>query len=234
MIRVQSCDINILNINFNSTAYILSSILDTNPNCKIFFAGSSEMFGNPNESPQNENSIFNPKSIYGIAKIASYFLLKNYREKKGLFACTGIMYNHESPRRNNQFVTKKIVSTAVKIKKGYTKVLELGNLDAKRDWGYAPDYVNAMWTILQQDKADDYILSTGKLHSVREFVDYVFSTLNLDYKNYVKLNKKYYREGEKIPLCGDSTKLRQIGWKQTKSFEEIIEEMIQDEMSEVV
>lgn len=225
--------INILNVNFNSTAYILSSILDINPDCKIFFAGSSEMFGNPNEFPQNESSKFNPKSIYGIAKIASYFLLKNYREKKGLFACTGIMYNHESSRRNNQFVTKKIVSAAVKIKCGYTNVLELGNLDAKRDWGYAPDYVNAMWTILQQDKADDYILATGKLHSVREFVDYVFSALNLNYKKYVKLNKKYYRVGEEIPLCGDSTKLRQIGWKQTKSFDEIIEEMIQDEMSKV-
>ena len=106
-------------------------------------------------------------------------------------------------------------------------------MDAKRDWGYAPDYVNAMWTILQQDKADDYILATGKLHSVREFVDYVFSALNLNYKKYVKLNKKYYRVGEEIPLCGDSTKLRQIGWKQTKSFDEIIEEMIQDEMSKV-
>ena len=153
--------------------------------CKFYFASSSEMFGEPNETPQNEDTAFNPKSIYGISKVSSHYLLKNYREKENIVACTGIMYNHESPRRGNQFVTKKIISSAVKIKQGLQKKLYLGNLDAKRDWGYAPDYAKAMWMMLQVPRADDYILATGKLHTVREFLVFFFSYLGLDYKNYV-------------------------------------------------
>ena len=148
------------------------------------------MFGEPYVSPQTEDTVFNPKSIYGISKVASHYLLKNYREKEGLFACTGIMYNHESPRRGNQFVTKKIITSAIKIKLGLQDSIHLGNLDAKRDWGYAPDYVNAMWKILQHDTAEDFIISTGKFQTVRRFLETTFSHLDLDYKDFVKVDMK--------------------------------------------
>lgn len=221
-----------MNNNFNSTHYLLSTIREVKKECKFYFAGSSEMFGEPSISPQTEETPFNPKSIYGISKVSSHFLLKNYREKEGIFACTGIMYNHESPRRGSQFVTKKIISSAVKIKMGIQKELHLGNLDAKRDWGYAPDYVNAMWLILQTDKADDYILATGKLHTVREFLEIAFSYLDLDYKDYVKVDPKFYRASEINPLCGDPARINNaIGWENTKSLENIIKEMIDSEFN---
>ena len=222
-----------MNNNFNSTHYLLSTIREVKKECKFYFAGSSEMFGEPIETPQNEDTPFNPKSIYGISKVSSHYLLKNYREKEGIFACTGIMYNHESPRRGSQFVTKKIISSAVKIKKGLQKELYLGNLDAKRDWGYAPDYVNVMWQMLQQDKADDYIIATGNLHSVRDFIDIVFRYLDLDYKDFVKVDPKFYRASEKNPLCGNPNKIKSIiGWENTKSLENIIKEMIVSEVNE--
>lgn len=221
-----------LNNNFNSTHYLLSTIREVKKDCKFYFAGSSEMFGEPLESPQNEQTSFNPKSIYGISKVASHYLLKNYREKEEIFACTGIMYNHESYRRGNQFVTKKIITSAVKIKQGKQKHLFLGNLDAQRDWGYAPDYVKAMWMILQAEKPDDYILATGRLHTVSEFLDITFSLLSLDYRDYVKVDKKFFRESEKIPLCGDATKIKQhLGWQCDKSLEEVIAEIIEKEIA---
>ncbi len=192
-----------MNINFNSTHYLLSTIKEVCGECKLFFAGSSEMFGEPNVTPQTESTKFNPKSIYGISKVASHYLLKNYRDREGIFACTGIMYNHESPRRGNHFVTKKIISTAIKIKYNQENELLLGNLESVRDWGYSPDYVQAMWEILQLDTPDDFIISTGRLHSVRDFLNIVFSYLDLDYRNYVKVDPKFYRESEKIPLFGN-------------------------------
>lgn len=225
-----SDEVNIMNINFNSTLYIANTLKELVPTCRIYFAGSSEMFGSPDTSPQNEESKFNPKSIYGIAKVSSSYLLKNYRDKDNIYVSVGIMYNHESFRRGNQFVTKKIISTAVKIKYAKAHKLELGNLEALRDWGYAPDYVYAMWLILQQEKPDDYILATGKLHSVREFVRIVFEYLELDYEKYVVINPSYYRPSEKKPLCGNSKKLKSLGWKHTKSFENIIKEMIDEEV----
>lgn len=219
-----------MNNNFNSTHYLLSTIREVKKDCKFYFAGSSEMFGEPIETPQNEGTPFNPKSIYGISKVSSHYLLKNYREKEGIFACTGIMYNHESPRRGSQFVTKKIISSAVRIKMGLQKELYLGNLDAKRDWGYAPDYVKAMWMILQADTHDDFIIATGKLHTVREFLETAFSYLDLDYKDYVKVDPKFYRASEKNPLCGNPNKIKEmIGWENTKSLESIIKEMIDSE-----
>ncbi|HKM19048.1 MAG TPA: GDP-mannose 4,6-dehydratase [Aliarcobacter sp.] len=221
-----------MNNNFNSTHYLLSTIREVKKECKFYFAGSSEMFGEPIESPQTEDTPFNPKSIYGISKVSSHYLLKNYREKEGIFACTGIMYNHESPRRGSQFVTKKIISSAVRIKMGLQKELYLGNLDAKRDWGYAPDYVKAMWQILQADKPDDFIIATGNLHTVREFLDIAFSYLDLDYKDYVKVDQKFYRASEKNPLCGTPNKMKKIiGWENTKSLENIIKEMIDSEVN---
>ena len=220
-----------MNNNFNSTHYLLSTIREVKKDCKFYFAGSSEMFGQPNESPQTEGTPFNPKSIYGISKVSSHYLLKNYREKEGIFACTGIMYNHESPRRGSQFVTKKIISSAVKIKKGLQSTLYLGNLDAQRDWGYAPDYVKAMWEILQSDKADDYVMSTGILHTVRNFLEIAFSYLELDYNDYVKVDPKFFRASEKKPLCGDPSKIKNIiGWENSKKLENIIIEMIDAEL----
>ncbi len=223
-------EINIMNINFNSTLYIANTIKEVIPGCRMFFAGSSEMFGNPEISPQAEGAKFNPKSIYGIAKVSSYYLLKNYRSNCNMFFSTGIMYNHESSRRGNQFVTKKVISTAVKIKLGELKKLELGNLEAYRDWGYAPDYVNAMWMILQQDISEDYVIATGKLHSVRELVRIVFNYLRMDYKEHVLVDKKFYRPSEKIPLSGNCEKLKSIGWRHSKTFHEIIKEMIDEEI----
>lgn len=216
-----------MNYNFNSTYNLLSVISEINKNCKFYLAGSSEMFGDPIESPQNEETSFNPRSVYGISKVASYYLLKNYREKKNIFACTGLAYNHESPRRGDQFVTKKIVSSAVKIKMGQQNKLYLGNLDVKRDWGYAPDFVNAMWKILQLDIAEDFVISSSKLHSVRDFLNITFSFLGLNYKDYVKVDQKFYRDSEKKYLFGNSDKIKKkINWKNSKNLEQIIEEMI--------
>ena len=223
-------ELNIMNVNFNSTLYIANTLKELAPECRIFFAGSSEMFGDPISSPQNEKSTFNPKSMYGIAKVSSYHLLKNYRTKFNAYISIGIMYNHESPRRGKQFVTKKIVSTAVRIKLGIANKLELGNLKALRDWGYAPDYVHAMWLSLQQNSPNDYILATGKVTTVEEFVRYSFDYLDLDHTKYVSVNPSFYRPSEKIPLCGDPSKIKSIGWKQTKQLNGIIQEMIDQEM----
>ena len=218
--------------NFNSTHYLLSTIREVKRDCKFYFAGSSEMFGEPNISPQDEETSFNPKSIYGISKVSSHYLLKNYREKENIFACTGILYNHESPRRGNHFVTKKIISSAVKIKLGIQDKLYLGNLDAKRDWGYAPDYVKAMWMMLQAPKANDYIVASGKLHSVRDFLEETFSYLDLKYENYVLVDPKFFRASEHNPLCGNSDKINKtIGWYNKKSLKDIIKEMIDIEMN---
>ena len=221
-----------MNNNFNSTHYLLSTIKEVKKDCKFYFAGSSEMFGEPNESPQTENTPFNPKSIYGISKVSSHYLLKNYREKEGIFACTGIMYNHESERRGRQFVTKKIISSAVRIKNGLQNELFLGNLDAKRDWGYSPDYVKAMWKILQTKKADDFIIATGVLHSVRDFLEITFSYLDLDYNDYIKVDPKFFRASEAKPLCGNPSKIKDtIGWENTQKLQSIIYEMVNFELN---
>ena len=220
--------------NFNSTHFLLSAIREIKNECKFYLAGSSEMFGEPNETPQTEKTPFHPKSIYGISKVSSHYLLQNYREKEKIFACTGIMYNHESPRRNEKFVTKKIISSAVRIKYGLQEKLLLGNLDSFRDWGYAPDYVKAMWIILQAEKADDYVLATEKLHTVRNFLEITFSYLGLDYKDYVEVDKIFFRASENIPLCGNPKKIRNIlGWENSKNLKYIIEEMIKEELKKM-
>jgi GDPmannose 4,6-dehydratase len=224
----------ILNNNFNSTHYLLSTIKELKPSCRLFFAGSSEMFGEPDESPQTESTRFNPKSIYGISKIASCYMIRNYRDKEKIFACTGIMYNHESPRRGHQFVTRKITSTVVRIARGEADSLSLGNLDALRDWGWAPDYVEAMWRMLQSDRPDDYIVATGKLHSVRDFVEIAFRLAGLDYKKYVTTDPRFFRPSERRPLCGNPSKIAAVlGWKNTRSLEEIITEMLRADGLEV-
>jgi len=225
-------EISILSNNVNSIHYLLAAIREFAPRCRIYFAGSSEMFGTGTRSPQDETTPFNPRSIYGISKVAGYHLAKNYREQYGLFTCTGILYNHESPRRGYEFVTRKIVSAAVKIKRGLQNSLPLGNLDAYRDWGFAPDYVRAMWLMLQADTPDDYVVATGETHSVRQFVEEAFSCLGLDYRNHVQADPQLFRPAEKVLLCGNPAKaVAKLKWSRTQSFKDIVRIMVESEMA---
>lgn len=189
------------------------------------------MFGTVETSPQHEATLFNPRSIYGISKLASHHLVRNYRAQYGLFACTGILYNHESPRRDFRFVTRKITAQAARIKLGLADKLYLGNLAALRDWGYAPDYVQAIWQMLQHPTPDDYVIATGVNHSVETFVDYAFSHLGLNYQDYVEIDPRFYRPAEEVPLCGDASKIRQtLGWQPTKPLQDIIAEMVEHDL----
>ena len=225
-------EISILNNNVNSTHFLLAAIGEFAPRCRVYFSGTSEMFGNVAASPQDEQTPFNPRSIYGISKVAGYHLVKNYRQQYGLFACSGILYNHESPRRGYEFVTRKIVSSAVKIKLGRQGVLALGNLDACRDWGYAPDYVQAMWLMLQADSPDDFVVASGEMHSVREFVAAVFQELGLDYEKYVKVDPSFFRPAEQIQLCGNPAKaVERLGWQRTKTFQGLVKAMVESELN---
>jgi GDPmannose 4,6-dehydratase len=193
---------------------------------KVYLACSSEIFGNSSESAQNENSPLKPTSPYGVAKTFCFHTGHIYRESYGLFVCNGILYNHESPRRGENFVTQKIVRGAVAIAKGKSDCLELGNLDIERDWGYAPDYVLGMWLMLQQETSSDYILATSTPHKLSEFLETAFQYFDLDYKKYIWVNKKFIRPNEPQRLCGDSSKAQKIlNWKPSLSFKELIHEM---------
>ena len=225
-------EISILNNNVNSTHYLLAAIKEFTPHCRFYFAGSSEMFGTVDQSPQNETTPFNPRSIYGISKVAGYHLAKNYRTQYDLFTSMGILYNHESPRRGYEFVTRKIVSAAVKIKLGLQDHVQLGNLDAWRDWGYAPDYVQAMWLMLQAEAPGEYVIASGETHSVREFVETAFSIAGLDYQQYVRTDPQFFRPSEKVRLCGDPTRARtDLGWTATLTFKDIVRTMVESEMA---
>jgi len=220
-----------LNTNINGTHYVLAALKEAAPSCKFYFAGSSEMFGKVKEVPQNENTPFHPRSPYGISKVAGFELTRNYREAYGLFACSGILFNHESPRRGFEFVTRKITSNAARIKKGIVRELRLGNLEAKRDWGHAEEYVKGMWLMLNQEKPDDFVLSTGESHSVAEFCDIAFAYVGLNYKDYVKVDEKFFRPGEIEILKGDSTKAKnQLSWTYNKSFKELVHEMVKEDI----
>lgn len=221
-------EISIISTNFNTTHFLLSSIKELSPECRFYFAGSSEIIGEPDEYPQNENSKFNPRSIYGISKLSSYHIVKTYREQHGIYACTGLCYNHESPRRGLNFVTRKITSGIAKIHLGLQQYLELGNIDAVRDWGYAPEYVEAMWKMLDNPNGPvDYVIASGIPHTVKDFLKIAFSVVNLDYEKYIRINEKFFRPSEKIPLVGNSTKIaNELNWFTKKSFESIIEEMV--------
>lgn len=213
--------------NFTATHALLASIRELVPNCRTYFAGSSEMFGDARVTPQSEATPFNPRSVYGISKLAAFHLARNYRDHHGLYVAAGILFNHESPRRGHQFVTRKISSTVAKIKLGQAKNLALGNLDARRDWGYAPDYVRAMEGMLQQPVPRDYVVATGVTHSVRDLVRAAFSVAGLDYERYVTIGSEYFRPSEDVPLCGDaSLAKRELGWAPSKGFEEIVTEMV--------
>lgn len=222
----------VLSSNFNSTHYLLGSLKELAPQCRFYFAGSSEMFGNAEISPQNEQSRFNPRSIYGISKLSAYHLMRNYRQRYGIFACAGILYNHESPRRGFEFVTRKITSTVAKIHLGLADHIELGNIDARRDWGYAPEYVDAMQRMLRHDTADDYVIATGEVHSVREFLAAAFGVVDLDYQKYVRINQEYFRPDETMPLAGDCRKATDIlGWKPNKQFPDMVREMVEADIA---
>ncbi len=221
----------IMNTNFHGTHSVLSAILDNAPECRFYFAGSSEMFGNAPYSPQTEETPFNPRSPYGISKVASFYLARNFRDNHGIFACSGISYNHESERRGYEFATRKITFTVAKIKTGTENELRLGNLDARRDWGYSPDYVEAMWLMLQQEKPDDYILATGETHSVREFVERAFSCVGLNWEDYVVVDERFYRPAEAHELRGDASKARErLGWSPRVTFDDLVVRMVQHDM----
>ena len=220
-------DFTIINTNFNSTVYFLSAIKKYSPNTKFYFSGSSQLFGDPITTPQSEETTFNPRSLYGVTKYASHLVLKNFREKFGIYACTGITYNHESVRRGKQFVTRKVTSGVSDIYHGRANKLELGDLSSSRDWGYAPDFVKAMWLMLNNPKGPtDYVISTGISHTIQELVDIAFSVIDRNPSDYVVIDKKHIRATEKLPLVGDYSKIkRDLGWSPSKSFEEMISEM---------
>jgi len=216
-----------LNTNINGTLFVLSAIKEKAPHCRFYFAGSSEMFGKVKESPQNEDTPFHPRSPYGISKVAGFDLTRNFRESYDLFACNGILFNHESPRRGFEFVTRKISSTVAKIKLGLANELRLGNLEAKRDWGYAKDYVKAMWLMLQQNEPDDYVIATNETHAVKEFVELAFDHVGLNWIDYVVVDEKFYRPSETHLLLGDYSKGKKIlGWEPTVKFKELVKMMV--------
>ena len=216
-----------LNTNINGTHYILSAIKDFFPKSKFYFAGSSEMFGKVRNVPQNEKTPFHPRSAYGISKVTGHDLTRNYREAYNLHCCTGILFNHESPRRGFEFVTRKISHGVARIKYGLQRELKLGNLDSKRDWGHAQDYVEAMWLMLQQRKPEDFVISTNKQHSVRDFAKIAFSIAGLDYRKFVKVDKNLYRPAEVQTLLGDFSKARRVlKWKPKVSFKNLVKDMV--------
>ena len=220
-----------LNTNINGTHYLLSAIKDFSPLTKFYFAGSSEMFGKVQKKRQDEKTRFYPRSAYGISKVAGFELTRNYREAYNIFACTGILFNHESPRRGFEFVTRKITSSVAKIKLGKQKYLNLGNLSAKRDWGHAKDYVKAMWLMLQQKKPSDFVVGTGKMHSVKDFAKLAFSMVGLNYKKYIKLNKSLLRPAEVDTLQANYKKANKIlGWKPEIQFKQLVKEMVQADL----
>jgi len=220
-----------MNTNINGTHFMLAALRELRPKCRFYFAGSSEMFGKVKESPQNENTSFHPRSPYGISKVAGFDLTRNYREAYGMYCVGGILFNHESPRRGFEFVTRKITSTIAQIKSGKATELRLGNLDASRDWGHAADYVRAMHLMLQQPEADDYVIATGETHSVREFCELAFSVAGLDFEQYVKTDERYYRPAEVDLLVGDSSKARRVlGWAPRYSFSEMVREMVEADL----
>ncbi len=216
-----------LNTNINGTLFILSAIKEKAPACKFYFAASSEMFGKVKETPQNEHTPFHPRSPYGISKVAGFDLTRNYRESYGLFACNGILFNHESPRRGFEFVTRKITSAVAKIKLGYGSDLYLGNLEAKRDWGFAGDYTYAMWLMLQQDTPSDYVIATNETNSVKEFVEKAFGYAGINWKKHVVIDDKFYRPAEIQSLKGDYRKgKKELGWEPKITFDELVKMMV--------
>jgi len=220
-----------LNTNINGTHYILSALKEFSPKTKFYFAASSEMYGKVRQVPQTEKTPFYPRSVYGISKVAGFDLTRNYRDAYNMFCCSGILFNHESPRRGFEFVTRKITHAVARIKFGLQKDLKLGNMDAKRDWGHAEDYIEAMWLMLNKKKPDDYVISTGVQYSVKDFAKLAFNLVDLDYKKYVKVEKKLYRPSEVDSLLGDCRKAkRELKWKPKYNFKKLVEDMVRSDL----
>jgi len=218
-------------VNINGTHYLLAVLRQIAPQCRFYFAGSSEMFGKVEQVPQTEQTRFHPRSTYGISKVCGYELTRNYREAYNAFAANGILFNHESPRRGFEFVTRKITSGVARIAAGEAQDLRLGNLDAKRDWGHAREYVEAMWLMLQAPSPDDYVIATGETHSVREFCELAFAEANLDYRDYVVVDERFYRPAEVDLLIGDASKARQVlGWEPKTTFHDLVREMVREDL----
>ena len=205
--------------------------MSLDPNADSIFAGSSELFGNVNEVPQRETTRLQPRSPYGISKVAGFHLTRNYREAYDLFGVSGILFNHESPRRGFEFVSRKTTSTVARIKLGLADELRIGNLEAKRDWGHAVDYVRAIHLMLQQPEADDFVIATGQTHSVRKLCELAFAEVDLDCRDYVNVDEKYYRPAEVDLLVGDAFKARKVlGWEPTYTFQDLIREMVREDL----
>jgi GDPmannose 4,6-dehydratase len=223
-----------MNTNINGTHYVLAALKELSPECKFYFAGSSEMFGIVQEVPQTERTPFRPRSPYGISKVAGFHLTVNYREAYGMFCCNGILFNHEGPRRGFEFVTRKVSSSVAKIKLGLEKEVQLGNLDARRDWGHAADYVEAIHMMLQQPEPGDYVIATGETHSVRELCEVAFSHVGLDYEKYVKVDPIFYRPAEIDLLLGDASKAaRVLGWRPRRLFVDLVREMVDADLAAI-
>jgi GDPmannose 4,6-dehydratase len=220
-----------MDINVNGTHFVLEAIRNLRPACKFYFAGSSEMFGKVTETPQRETTRFHPRSPYGISKVAGFYLGMNYREAYDMFCCSGMLFNHESPRRGFEFVTRKISYGAARIRMGLQAKLSLGNLDARRDWGHAEEYVRAMHLMLQQSNPDDYVVATGETHSVREFCELAFAELGLDYQDYVEINPQFQRPAEVDLLIGDASKARDVlNWAPTRIFRDLVKDMVRSDL----
>ncbi|OLD28609.1 MAG: GDP-mannose 4,6-dehydratase [Acidobacteria bacterium 13_1_40CM_3_55_6] len=216
-----------MNTNINGTHYMLAGLRELQPQCKFYFAGSSEMFGKVREVPQKETTPFHPRSPYGISKVAGFDLTRNYREAYGMFCVSGIFFNHESPRRGFEFVTRKITSAVAHIHQGLASELRVGNLEARRDWGHAKDYVRAMHLMVQREEPEDLVVASGESHSVREFCELAFAEVGLDYRDYVIQDEKFYRPAEVEHLIGDSSKAREaLGWEPQYTFQELVKEMV--------
>lgn len=210
---------------------LLDAVRLVDGDIRFYQASSSEMFGKVRETPQRETTPFHPRSPYGVAKVYGHWITVNYRESYDLYACSGICFNHESPRRGHEFVTRKVCRAAARIRCGLQDELRLGNLDAQRDWGYAPDYVRGMWLMLQQDAPDDYVLATGRTHSIRQLVDLAFQAVDLDYRDFVVQDPRFMRPAEVELLVGDPRKAReQLGWQAETSFEQLVQIMVEAEM----
>ena len=223
-----------MNTNINGAHYMLAALRELQPNCKFYFAGSSEMFGKAREVPQKETTPFHPRSPYGISKVAGFDLTRNYREAYGMFCVSGTLFNHESARRGFEFVTRKITSAVPRIKNGTQKELRLGNLEARRDWGHAKDYVRAMHLMLQQDEPDDFVVASGESHTVREFCEMAFAEAGLDYQEFVVQDEQFYRPAEVDSLIGDASKARaELGWEPAFGFRALVEDMVRSDLTTI-